>query len=103
MSPLATIILTALLSSAVTLLGAWLVYERVIKPNLIESLEAALERTGVSIERRVKRGVVEGLSAAASGEVLRDTTRKVTATGAKVLEEGLGALLGPRKPRDRGD
>ena len=98
MSPLATIVITALLSSALTIAAAWFVFERYLKPALIEALSEELAETGEMIEKRVRKGVVDGIAAAAGGEVLRDTTRRVTETGARVFEEGLGALLGTKKP-----
>ena len=57
----------------------------------LEEKLAALEE---EIERRVRKGVVDGITSMATAGPLRDTTLNVTEAGASLVGEGLGALLG---------
>lgn len=56
----------------------------------LEEKLAALEE---EIERRVRKGVVDGITSMATAGPLRDTTVNVTEAGANLVGEGLGALL----------
>ncbi len=105
-----TIVLTALLSSALTIGLAWWLYERRLKAELDAQLEAAvaevddklqgaLETLGDIVEVRVKQGILSGVAAIPSSEVLADTTKSVARTGAELASKGLSALFGIKKNR----
>lgn len=106
-----TIVATALLSSALTVGLLWWLYQRRLKAELeaqgqriladVEArLQAALAALGEVVEERVKQGLIRGVAAIPSSEVLSDTTRSAARTGADLASRGLAALLGikPRGP-----
>lgn len=104
-----TIVLTALLTSALTVGGAWWLYRRHLRRELDEQLAAAIEDLearlqviskdlGDTIETRVRQGVVKGVTDLPSSDVFVDTTRTVARTGAEIAGTALGALLGRRRP-----
>ena len=105
MSPLAAVVLTALLagvaSAAITLGVAYRLFtrrwKRRIEAEVDRHLDAALARLGDEVERRVAEGVRRGVESLTSTESLRTTARNVTRGGAGLLEE---LLLGPKKPRE---
>lgn len=112
MSPLLTMLATAALAAVMTLgLAAiawrgWLApaFERRLaaavetaKAELRAELETASRDLGEEIERRVRRGVIDGVAAIPSSEVVQGATRTVARTGAEILGAGLETLLG----RDR--
>jgi uncharacterized membrane protein YfbV (UPF0208 family) len=103
---------TALLSSLFTCAGLWWLYQHRLRQALDEQLAVALEELdarlqtaigtlGDTVEERVRTGVVKGVAAIPSHDVLADTTRTVAKTGAQLAERGLNVLLGRRnKPKD---
>ncbi|MEM9057763.1 MAG: hypothetical protein AAGD86_09815 [Pseudomonadota bacterium] len=107
-------LVTALLSSVLTLGAAVLFYQRVLARRVDERLEAIavdftarLESTakdlGPALEVHVRDGVREALISFARPQSVAETTRTVTRTGAGLVEEGLNTLFGrPRKPGGRG-
>ena len=68
----------------------------------VDALEARADRAirelGDEVEARVKRGVVEGVAALPSADVLRSTRSTAVRTAGELVGEGLSALL-----RRRGD
>ncbi len=92
-----TILVTAALTSCSTLLLALFWFRTRVRRQLDvafeEKLQEVEERLGELIEQRVSEGVVKGVAAIPSREVLRDTTRNVARTGAELVEEGLDSLL----------
>lgn len=108
-----TIIATALLSSALTVGLFWWLYQRRLKAEIDAQLQAAiaqvdgqlqsaLEVLGDIVEERVKQGLVRGVAAIPTSEVLTDATRSAAKTGAELAAKGLAALLGikPRRPEE---
>jgi hypothetical protein len=99
---LATALLTALLSSAVTLGLGYLALRRWWLPRIEAEVEAryrahlaeALDRLGEVVQERVRRGVVEGAAELSSPEGLRGTAESVAGSlgkvGAELLARGLG-------------
>ena len=69
------ILLTALLSSAATLVVVAVYYRKVLEPRLRAQLDEVAAGLGEDIEQRVRRGVLAALSDAASGEPLIEATR----------------------------
>ena len=109
LSQVLTIVLTALLSSALTVGLAWWLYQRRLKTELDAQLATAVEEVdgklkealqalGDIVEERVKRGVVTGVASLPSTEVLAGTTKSV----AELASKGLSALFGikPRKTEE---
>ncbi|HEX9733463.1 MAG TPA: hypothetical protein VGG06_15945 [Thermoanaerobaculia bacterium] len=98
---------SAALSSALTLGVAWWLFRRRWLPRLEDELrarEAALDAKlaafGQRLEVHVKKGIVDGVTAIPSSEVLRESTRSLARTGAEAVSAGLERLLGgrPRRP-----
>ena len=94
------IVLTAVLSTALTLGAALLFYRTILEPKLRDVLARELGGFGDMIEQRVRAGVLLALRDAASGDSLLRATRKVTRSGASLVEDGLSALLGGGRRRD---
>lgn len=96
-----SIILSAVVASGLTLAVVALYLHKVVEPRLRDSLEAMAEQLGVTIEERVRRGVLAAFHDAASGEPLVAATKKMTRTGASMLGEGLNILLGGDRSRPK--
>lgn len=103
-----TVILTALASAWLTcaLMAAWLRYR--VRPRLLAQLDEefrlrlkeASDVLALRVEEAVRKGVREGFTSLASREVLQGTTRNIARTGAGLVEDSLGRILGRRPPRD---
>lgn len=100
-------LVSAALSSALTLGVAYWLFRRRWLPRLEDELrarEAALDvklaAFGERLEGHVKKGIVDGVTAIPSSEVLRESGRSLARTGAEVVTAGLETLLGGR-PRRR--
>lgn len=64
-------------------------------------LKEASDVLGERVERSVRKGVVDGVTSLASREVLSGTTRNIARSGAGMVEDGLGWILGRRREDDR--
>lgn len=94
------IVLTALLSSVLTLaLGYWW-FERYLKDEILEHVDRHVDETiaelGREVEIRVKQGVVDGVASLPSSEVLAGATRTAARSGADLVST---LLTGGRRPR----
>ena len=99
-------LISAALSSALTLGVAYWLFRRRWLPRLEDELrarEAALDAKlaafGEVLEAHVKKGIVDGVTAIPSSEVIREGTRSLARTGAEVVTAGLETLLGGRRRR----
>lgn len=103
LTELAKILATALVSSLVTLWMIALFFNRVLLPRLErdfqEKIDLAIEEMGRTVEERVKRGVLDGVAAIPSTEMLQNTTRAAAQTGIDLVGAGIDALLGGRRDR----
>jgi hypothetical protein len=96
------VVLTAILSCALTLGVAALYFRNVAEPRLRASYEEQIEHLGDLVQERVRAGVLDALNSVAKGDPLVKATRTVTRTGASLVEEGLNVLLGGGvRPRDK--
>lgn len=110
--PLMTIVLTAVVTAIVTVGLMALVHQWVLRPRLERRLEALADE----LEQRVRSGVISGgeellpkfrqqvtagfrdaIVATAKGEHVEESVRAMARSGADLLEEGLGALLGRKR------
>lgn len=113
MQTIMLMVLTALLSSGLTLALAWLLY----RLRLEKELDKQLEQIQVEFEARVKSGVtaaavellpdlraqvklgfLDALQESRAAGLFEDTA-KVVATGAGLVENGLSVLFGVSKPK----
>lgn len=94
---------TAALSSVLTVGLVYYLFRSRWRPRLEEELRAReaslddkLAAFGERLEGHVRRGIVDGVTALPSSEVIREGTRSLAKTGLEVMSAGLGSLLGPR-------
>lgn len=103
-----TIILTALASALCTclILGWWWQYRA--RPRLMaqlddefrQRLKEASDVMSARVEEAVRKGVRDGFTSLASREVLEGTTRNIARTGAGLVEDSIGRILGRRRASD---
>lgn len=104
------IIATAVLSSLLTLLVVAVWGHFYFQPRLRDSLQRELDEQVESaaqviserVEEGVRRGLVEGVRNLPSREVLEGASRSLARTGAELVSERLGQILGGSR-RDRND
>lgn len=108
-----TIIATAVLSSLLTVTLAFLWFRYRTRPSLMrqlddefrERLQEASEVIGERVEDSVRQGLVEGVSALPTREVLEGTTRTLAKTSAEMVEDRVNRLFrrrrGGREPGER--
>ena len=105
------IIATALLSSLLTcaLVVAW--FQLRIRPSLMQQLDdefryrldEASEVIGERVEEAVRAGLVEGVTALGSREVLEGTTRNLARSSAEIVEERVNRMFGRSRGTRRRD
>lgn len=88
------IVLTALLSSLLTLgIGYW-VFERRLKQRLWDEIdhcvEDAVAQIGREVEERVKQGVIDGVASLPSTEVIAGAGRTAAKSGVDLVSTLLG-------------
>ena len=93
------IVLTSLLTSALTLAGAWFVFDRYLKPRLWKEFEENTDELGLRLKQRVSEGVREGI-----GDGLADLREKATRTatrgGLDLVEESLNLWFRGGRTKD---
>jgi|SRR5699024_95083 len=95
----------AALSAVFTLmlLGLWVQF--VVRPSLVREVEKviaqeaqkAAEVIATRVEVAVKKGLVDGVKALPSRDVLQDTTRTLAKTSAEIMEERISNIFRPRR------
>jgi len=88
-----TVLLTAVLSSVLTLALAYWFVDRRLKRRLEQRMTELQEEFGTMIQERVRRGVVEGVASIPSAEVLKGTGQTLSATAADLVRNSLDTLL----------
>lgn len=100
-----TIIATAGLSSLFTVVAASLWFRFRTRPSLMrqldeefrDRLQEASEVIGERVEDAVRQGLVEGVSALPTREVLEGTTRTLARTSAEMVEDRVNRLFRRRR------
>ncbi len=102
------IILTAVLSSLLTLGVAYYFIRKLVQERGEKTVREITERfkndVGPELEKRVAQGVRSGFASLPSREVLRDTTRNMAKTGVDIVGDTLKPFLkqkGNYRTRDR--
>jgi hypothetical protein len=113
------VVLTALMSSVVTLLLAYVIYRRHLEPRLdrqLEQIQAEFEtrvKAGVhdagmellpDFREQVKLGFTDALSQSHTAGLVEETAKVMSVgkdLGAGIVETGLNALFGRSKPTKR--
>ena len=96
MSQLLSIVITALVTSAVTLGAAWLVFQRYLKNRINAAVDAKAAELSTIFEARVRDGVRRGIRDGLTdlpGDVVRRTRRGIT-DPVGVIGDGLNSILG---------
>lgn len=96
---IAWMLLSAILASVFTIGAAWLWWRKSLSQEIDQLLDEKSARLGDEIERRVRQGVIDGVSSIPSAEVLENATRTATRTGAAIIGEGLSAILGRKNKK----
>jgi hypothetical protein len=102
-----TAVLAALLASACTLGAAWWLWERRLRPRVEADFEARLAAVraemGETIRERVRQGILDGVAAIPSLDVVRGAQKTVADAAVELVRGGLSSLLGgPGRPRGGG-
>jgi hypothetical protein len=97
LQPIIVILATALLSSAITLVCAWLWLQRSWRKEMEQRLRELHDDIGHTVEVRTRRAVAEALADINAGDVLRDATWKAARSSSDFLSEGLTAIFGKRR------
>lgn len=87
----------AILSSLLTLALAHFVLKAAWERRLRDAVDQAIRDLGDEVEERVRRGVVEGVSAIPSEEVFARTRENLLRTAGSLVGEGLDRLAGKRR------
>jgi hypothetical protein len=99
------IVLTAAFSSLLTLLvvalWAHLFFQPRLKRDLWRELDEQSQRAArlisESVEEAVKRGLVDGVRALPTREMLEETSRSLARTSSEIVGERLGRLFGKKE------
>lgn len=100
LEPVIIILATALLSSGITLLCAWLFFQRMWRQEMERRLRDLHDDIGRTVEVRVKRAVADALADFNTGDALREATWKAARSGSDLLSDGLNAIMGKRRRTD---
>lgn len=87
-----TIILTALLTSVLTIALAWLVFDRLLKTKLAKRIDMAADGLGERFKRQVCEGVREGIDKGLA-DLPERATKSVARGGLDILEDNLNLLF----------
>lgn len=97
LEPIIVILATAVLSSAITLLCAWLWFQRSWRQEVEKRLRELHDDIGHTVEVRTRRALAEALADINAGDVLRDATWKAARSSSDFLSDGLTAIFGKRR------
>ncbi|PTQ90304.1 hypothetical protein [Agitococcus lubricus] len=84
---------TALLSSVLTVLVAWLFLRQVWQQQLEYRLRQLHDDIGRTVETRVRRAVTESLRDARPTDTIRENTWKAAKTSSDILSDSFSVLL----------
>jgi len=97
LEPIIVILATAMLSSAITLLCAWLWLQRSWRLEMEKRLRDLHDDIGRTVEVRTRRALADALADINAGDVLRDATWKAARSSSDFLSDGLTAIFGKRR------
>jgi hypothetical protein len=93
------IVFTSLLSSVLTLCGAWFLLDRFAKERIWPEVDAKAELIGEQIRQRVNEGVRDGVNDGFS-DLQQRMTKTATSGGLDLLEEGLNQWFRSGRSKD---
>ena len=91
-------VLTSLLTTALTLVAAWFVFDRYLKPRYWSEIDAKADEIGQEFKAHVRDGVREGI-ADVLGDLRDKAAQKATQSPMEFFEDSLNLWLGNRNPR----
>jgi hypothetical protein len=91
------VLTTAVLSSCITMLCAWLWLKHSLRREMESRLRELHDDIGRTVEIRTRKAVVEAMSDIKAGDVIRDATWKAARSGSDMLTEGLAAIFNRRR------
>lgn len=100
------VIVTAVITAALTLAAAWYLYHRFVKQLLMDWIDTRSEELGAELEDRVRDGVERGIRDGVSSlgaDVVKKTGEGAVRTGLGIIEDGMSVWLRPGKKRPGGD
>lgn len=97
LEPFLVIVLTALLSSALTAFLVWLLLQRLWRRDLEQRLRELHDDIGRTVEMRTRRAVSEAMADSNAADALRDVTWKAARSGSDLLSDGISAIFGRRR------
>jgi len=93
------IVFTSLLSSILTLGGAWYLFDRVAKERIRSEVDAKAEDIGEQIREKVNEGVREGINGGFA-DLRQKATKSAAVGGLDLLEESLNQWFRRGRSKD---
>jgi hypothetical protein len=100
------VLVTAIVTAAMTLVAAWALYHRFVKQLLTDWIDTRSRELGEELEDRVRDGVERGIRDGVSSlgaDVVRKTGEGAVKTGLGIIEDGMNVWLRPGRKRPGGD
>lgn len=102
---LALILVTAAITSALTLVAAWYLFHRYVKQMLASWIDEKADELGTELQGRVRKGVRQGIRdglSDVSDNVVRRTAEGAAKTGFGMIEDSVNFWFGTgkKKPSD---
>ncbi len=92
-----SIVVTAIATSALTLYGAWLAFDRVFKARLDAEIDARAEAFGEALREHVSEGVRAGVSNSIGDLRRKASLGSAARTGLDLFEDSINFWFGPPK------
>lgn len=92
-----SIAVTAIVTSALTLYGAWLAFDRVFRARLEAEIDARAEAFGQSLREHVSEGVRAGVSNSIADLRRKASLSGAARTGLDLFEDSINFWFGPSK------
>lgn len=93
------LVITALLTSALTIFGAWFVFERYLRARMWAEVDEKIDELGLLIRERTREGVRQGI-AESFEDMRKRATKSATKAPLDMLEESLNLWFGNRRRSD---
>ena len=97
------ILVTATITSALTIAAGWFLYQRYVKQMLIDWIDTKAKELGEQVRERVRDGVQEGIKSGVSdvgSEVVKKASEGAKKTGFGMIEESMNVWFRAGKKDD---
>ncbi|MDH3336208.1 MAG: hypothetical protein OER22_00915 [Gammaproteobacteria bacterium] len=95
---LVLVLLTAAITSALTIAAVWFLYQRYLKQLLVDWIDRKADELGEKLKARVREGVHSGIKDGLSevgGTVVKKTKESAVKSGLGMLEDSMGMWFRP--------